>query len=120
MAAGEFSIKSLNKYLAIKKQVKAPNDEAKEAKKIPGYVGVYVNKEDPTKVNSSYVIALAETFWSAEKAAKVIKVEWNNGPNSNISSESIRDYAISKIKDPDAGAAFVKEGNFYTSFNEAL
>ena len=29
-------MKSLNKYLAIKKQVKAPNDEAKEAKKIPG------------------------------------------------------------------------------------
>ena len=95
------------------------NVDDKEAKKIPGYVGVYVNKDDPTKVNSSYVIALAETFWGAEKAAKAINVEWDKGPNANISSESIRDYAISKIKDPESGAAFVKEGEFYNSFKHS-
>ena len=95
------------------------NVDDKEAKKIPGYVGVYVNKKDPTEVNSSYVIALAETFWSAEKAANVIKVDWDKGPNANISSESIRDYAISQIKDPEAGAAFVKEGNFYSAFKNS-
>ena len=31
-----FSIKFLNKYLDIKKQTKAPNEEAKDAKIIPG------------------------------------------------------------------------------------
>ena len=91
----------------------------KKAKEITGYVGVYVKRDDPSKVNSSYVIALAETYWAAEKAAKVINVDWNKGPNAKISSESIRDYAISQIKDPDAGAAFVQEGDYYSSFKNA-
>ena len=58
-------------------------------------------------------------YFSEKKAAKIINVEWNKGPNANISSESIRDYAISKIKDPDSGGAFVKEGDFYNSFKKS-
>ena len=89
------------------------------AKNVIGYVGVYINKTDPSKVNSSYVIALGETYWAAEKASKLIKVKWDNGPNANVSSESIRQFAIMKISDNKSGAAFVKEGDFETDFKNS-
>jgi isoquinoline 1-oxidoreductase len=94
------------RYGAIPKNV----DES-EAKKIDGYVGAYVNKEGFTRVNTGYVVALGETYWAAEKAAKALKVEWDLGPNKNISSKDIRDESIKLQKDPSSGFLWVLEGD---------
>ena len=94
------------RYGAIPKNV----DET-EAKKIDGYVGAYVNKEGFTRVNTGYVVALGETYWAAEKAAKALKVEWDLGPNKNISSKNIRDESIKLQKDPSSGFLWVLEGD---------
>ena len=94
------------RYGAIPKSV----DET-AAKKIDGYVGAYVNKEGFTRVNTGYVVALGETYWAAEKAAKALKVEWDLGPNKNISSKDIRDESIKLQKDPSSGFLWVLEGD---------
>ena len=94
------------RYGAIPKSV----DET-AAKKIDGYVGAYVNKEGFTRVNTGYVVALGETYWAAEKAAKALKVEWDLGPNKSISSKDIRDESIRLQKDPSSGFLWVLEGD---------
>jgi len=73
------------------------------AKKIDGYVGVYVDKNGHRNVNTGYVVAIGETYWAAEKAAKALKIDWDLGENKNISSDDIRDESIRLQKDPDAG-----------------
>ena len=60
------------------------------AKKIDGYVGAYVNKEGFTRVNTGYVVAIGETYWAAEKAAKALKIDWDLGENKNISSDDTK------------------------------
>ncbi len=81
------------------------------AKTIDGYVGVYVAREDKTAVNTSYVIALGETYWAAEKAAAAMKVDWDKGPNQKVSSDSILKHARDAQKDPSSGFTWVLEGD---------
>lgn len=59
-----------------------------EAKQIPGYLR-YVSMPDPLGINTHYVIALANNFPTAMKAARAIKVDWDLGPNANVSSDDI-------------------------------
>ena len=68
------------------------------AKSIDGYAGVAVIKEDPTGVNTGYVVALGETYWAAEKAAAAMKVTWDSGPNANTSSSDIIQSAKDSIR----------------------
>ncbi len=82
-----------------------------EAKKIDGYAGVFVQKEDKTGLASSYVIALGETYWAADAATRALKVTWDKGPNTNVSSESIRQWAVDAQKDPSQGFAWVLDGD---------
>ena len=84
--------------------------DEKEAKKIDGYVGVYVEKEGFVKINTGYVVALGETYWAADKAAKSLKVEWDLGENKNVSSQNIREESINLQKDPSKGFIWVLEG----------
>ena len=81
------------------------------AKSIAGYAGVAVIKEDPTGVNTGYVVAFGETYWAAEKAAAAIKVNWDSGPNANTSSEDIVSTARKQIADDSAGFTWVLEGD---------
>ena len=99
-------IQNPTRYGAIPKAV----DES-AAKKIDGYVGAYVNKEGFTRVNTGYVVAIGETYWAAEKAAKALKIDWDLGENKNISSDDIRDESIRLQKDPNAGFLWVLEGD---------
>ncbi len=94
------------RYGAVPKSV----DES-EAKKIDGYIGAYINKEGFTRVNTGYVVALGETYWAAEKAAKALKVDWDLGENKNVSSKTIRDESIRLQKDPNSGFLWVLEGD---------
>jgi isoquinoline 1-oxidoreductase len=102
------------RYGAVPKSV----DES-EAKKIDGYIGAYVNKEGFTRVNTGYVVALGETYWAAEKAAKALKVDWDLGENKNVSSKTIRDESIRLQKDPNSGFLWVLEGDTDKGMNNA-
>jgi len=81
------------------------------AKAIDGYAGVAVIKEDPTGVNTGYVVAFGETYWAAEKAAAAMNVNWDSGPNANTSSADIVADARSKIADDSEGFTWVLEGD---------
>ena len=91
---------------------KPRNVDDSAAKSIDGYIDVFVAKNDDTGVNTSYVIAIGETYWAAEKAIKVIKVDWDNGPNEDINSESLRKFAVEAQKNEKSGLSYLKEGNF--------
>ena len=82
-----------------------------EAKAIDGYAGVAVIKEDPTGVNTGYVIAFGETYWAAEKAAAAMNVNWDSGPNANTSSADIVATGRKLISDDSAGFTWVLEGD---------
>ena len=88
---------------------KSVNEAA--AKKIDGYVGAYVEKSGFARINTGYVVALGETYWAAEKAAKALKIDWDLGPNKNVSSKVIRDESIKLQKDPSTGFLWVLEGD---------
>ena len=89
------------------------------AKSIDGYAGVAVIKEDPTGVNTGYVVALGETYWAAEKAAAAMKVTWDSGPNANTSSADIVQAAKDSIADESQGFTWVLEGDPEGAMNAA-
>ena len=89
------------------------------AKSIDGYAGVAVIKEDPTGVNTGYVVALGETYWAAEKAAAAMKVTWDSGPNANTSSSDIVQAAKDSIADESQGFTWVLEGDPEGAMNAA-
>jgi isoquinoline 1-oxidoreductase subunit beta len=63
-------------------------DEAK-AKAMPGVRGIY-------PVGETAVAVAADTFWQAKKALDTLNPQWEQGPNDQVSSDTI--------------AAFLKEG----------
>ena len=76
-----------------------------EAKKVPGYQQ-FVSFADPFGINTHYVIAIANSYPAAIKAAKAIKIEWDLGPNATVSSDQILQHAKDLVKDPNSGGAF--------------
>jgi isoquinoline 1-oxidoreductase subunit beta len=87
---------------------KSVDDSA--AKQIPGYQQ-FVSVDDPTGTATAYVIAIADDFPAAMKAAEALKIDWDLGPNKDISSESILAHAEKLVADPNAGLPFWDIGN---------
>lgn len=59
-----------------------------EALKIPGYMR-HVVIEDPLSSQTGWVMAIADSYWTAKKAAEALKVDWDLGPNANVSLDDI-------------------------------
>lgn len=76
-----------------------------EAKKVPGY-RQFVSVDDPTGTAVAYVIAIADNYPAALDAAKALKIDWDLGPNKNVSSESILEHAKELVADPSKGLSF--------------
>jgi isoquinoline 1-oxidoreductase len=76
-----------------------------EAKKVPGYLQ-YVSVPDPIGVNTHYVVVIATNFPAAIKAAKAMKIDWDLGPNAEVSSDGILQHAKDLVNDPNSGGAF--------------
>jgi isoquinoline 1-oxidoreductase beta subunit len=57
--------------------------DASVAKGMPGVI-------DVVKVNDG-VAVVADSWWRANKARQTLKVEWDNGPSANVSTQSIRE-----------------------------
>ncbi len=89
-------------------KVKSVDDSA--AKKIAGYM-THVVIEDPTGSQTGWVMAVANSYWTARKAALALKVDWDLGPNAKVSSKTINDESMRLIDNTANASTFLKEGD---------
>jgi isoquinoline 1-oxidoreductase beta subunit len=96
--------------------VKSVDDS--EAKKVPGFVKA-VTLDDKTGTTSGWVVAVANTYANAKKAAGALKIAYDGGPNAKLSSESIVAEAKRLQGLDDSGQYFVKDGDPNAAFGTA-
>lgn len=60
--------------------------------------------EDKSGTTSGWVLALADSFPAAMKAADAIRVEWNEGPTANVSESDLQAEAQRLIDDAESGS----------------
>ena len=68
--------------------VKSVDDSA--AKKVPGFIKA-VTLDDKTATTTGWVVAVANTYANARKAAEALKISYDGGPNAKLSSQSLFD-----------------------------
>ncbi|HET7885055.1 MAG TPA: molybdopterin cofactor-binding domain-containing protein [Bradyrhizobium sp.] len=81
-----------------------------DAKKVPGFIKA-VMLEDKTATTTGWVVAVANTFAGATKAAEALKISYDNGPNAKLSSDSLLAEAKRLQGLDDSGLFFVKDGD---------
>jgi CO/xanthine dehydrogenase Mo-binding subunit len=96
--------------------VKSVDDS--EAKKVPGFIKA-VTLDDKTGTTSGWVVAVANTYANAKKAAGALKIAYDGGPNAKLSSESIVAEAKRLQGLDDSGQYFVKDGDPNAAFGTA-
>ena len=89
-----------------------------EAKKVPGFVKAVI-LDDKTGSTSGWVVAVANTYANAKKAAQALKIAYDGGPNAKLSSQSLLDEAKRLQKLDDSGQFFVKYGDPNAAFGSA-
>ena len=87
---------------------KSVDDSA--AKKVPGFIRA-ITLDDKTGSTSGWVVAVANTYASAKKAAAALKITYDNGPHAKVSSESLLTEAKRLQALGDSGQFFVKDGD---------
>ncbi|MEO8039479.1 MAG: molybdopterin cofactor-binding domain-containing protein, partial [Betaproteobacteria bacterium] len=89
-----------------------------EAKKIPGFIKA-VKIEEAMGKCTGWVVAVADKFPTAMKAAKALKVKYEAGPYGNLSSaDLVTQYKALAMKEEE-GAAWVLEGDVDQGFADA-
>ncbi|NPU65488.1 xanthine dehydrogenase family protein molybdopterin-binding subunit [Bradyrhizobium sp. 83012] len=88
--------------------VKSVDDS--EAKKVPGFIKT-VTLDDKTGSTSGWVVAVANTFANAKKAADALKITYDKGPYANVSTDNILTEAMRLQAQDDSGQFFVKDGD---------
>jgi isoquinoline 1-oxidoreductase len=96
--------------------VKSVDDSA--AKKVPGFIKA-VTLDDKTGTTSGWVVAVANTYANAKKAAAALKVTYDNGPNARLTSEALVAEAKRLQGLDDSGQFFVKDGDPAAAFGTA-
>jgi isoquinoline 1-oxidoreductase beta subunit len=96
--------------------VKSVDDS--DAKKVPGFIKAVV-LDDKTTTTTGWVVAVANTYASARKAADALKVTYDGGPNAKLSSESLLTEAKRLQGLDDSGLFFVKDGDTAAAFSTA-
>ncbi len=96
--------------------VKSVDDS--EAKKVPGFIQAVV-LDDKTGTTTGWVVAVANTFANARKAADALKISYDGGPNARLSSESLLSEARRLQALDDSGLFFVKDGDTAAAFGTA-
>ncbi len=89
-----------------------------EARKIPGFIKA-VKIEEAMGKCTGWVVAVAEKFPAAMKAAKALKVKWDAGPYANLSSATLLEQYKQLSKDEKASAPWVLEGDVDQGFGES-
>ncbi|PJG50775.1 xanthine dehydrogenase family protein molybdopterin-binding subunit [Bradyrhizobium forestalis] len=96
--------------------VKSVDDS--EAKKVPGFIKAVI-LDDKTGTTSGWVVAVANTYANARRAADALKIAYDGGPNAKLSSQSLLDEAKRLQKLEDSGQFFVKDGDPVAAFGSA-
>ena len=96
--------------------VKSVDDSG--AKKVPGFIKA-VTLEDKTGTTTGWVVAVANTYANAKKAAEALRVTYDNGPNAKVSSESLLAEAKRLQADNASGLFFVKNGDTAEALGKA-
>ncbi|MDI1266215.1 MAG: molybdopterin-dependent oxidoreductase [bacterium] len=96
--------------------VKSVDDSA--AKKVPGFIKA-VTLDDKTGSTTGWVVAVANTYANARKAADALKITYDNGPNAKLSSDSLVAEAKRLQALDDSGQFFVKDGDTAAAFGTA-
>ena len=96
--------------------VKSVDDSA--AKKVPGFIKA-VTVDDKTGTTTGWVVAVANTYTNAKKAAAALKVSYDGGPNAKLSSELLLTEARRLQSLDDSGLFFVKNGDTAAAFGTA-
>jgi CO/xanthine dehydrogenase Mo-binding subunit len=96
--------------------VKSVDDS--EAKKVPGFIKAVI-LDDKTATTTGWVVAVANTYANARKAADALKVTYDGGPNAKLSSQSLLDEAKRLQGLDDSGKFFVKDGDTAAAFGTA-
>jgi len=81
-----------------------------EARKIPGYLKA-VKIDDSIGKCTGWVVALAETFPAAVKAAKALRIESDPGPYGKLNLSDIMEEFTALADKPEESAAWVLEGD---------
>src|SRR3954452_8385986 len=96
--------------------VKSVDDSA--ARKVPGFIKA-VTLDDKTGTTTGWVVAVANTYANAKKAADALKVSYDGGPNAKLSSRSLLDEAKRLQALDDSGLFFVKDGDTAAALGSA-
>jgi isoquinoline 1-oxidoreductase beta subunit len=96
--------------------VKSVDDS--DAKKVPGFIKA-VTLDDKTGTTTGWVVAVANTYANARKAADALKISYDGGPNAKLSSESLFAEAKRLQALDDSGQFFVKDGDTAAAFGTA-
>lgn len=96
--------------------VKSVDESA--AKKVPGFIKA-VTLDDKTGSTTGWVVAVANTYANARKAADALKITYDDGPNAKLSSQSLIDEAKRLQALDDSGQFFVKDGDTAAAFGTA-
>ena len=96
--------------------VKSVDDSA--AKKVPGFIKA-VTVDDKTGTTTGWVVAVANTYTNAKKAAAALQVTYDGGPNAKLSSELLLTEAKRLQGLDDSGLFFVKNGDTAAAFGTA-
>src|SRR6202171_4075739 len=80
--------------------VKSVDESA--AKQVPGYIKA-VTLDDKTGTTTGWVVAVANTYPAAKKAAEALKIAYDKGPNANVSDQTLIDEAKRLQQADDSG-----------------
>lgn len=80
-----------------------------EARQVPGFVQS-VSLDDPNGDVTGFVVAVAENYPAAIKAAKALRVEWDLGENQNVDSRSLAAAAEALAEHPANAGYWVFDG----------
>ncbi len=89
-----------------------------EAKKVKGFIKA-VTLDDKTATTTGWVVAVADTYANAKKAAGALKIAYDGGPNAKLSSESLFAEAKRLQGRDDSGQFFVKDGDTKAALGSA-
>ena len=96
--------------------VKSVDDS--EAKKVKGFIKA-VTLDDKTATTTGWVVAVADTYANAKKAAGALKIAYDGGPNAKLSSKSLLAEAKRLQGLDNSGLFFVKDGDTKAAFGTA-
>ena len=96
-------------------KVKSFDGEA--AKAIPGVKNVFVVKMPVFDTTREGVVVVADSLWTAQRARKLLKIEWDDSGFEHLSTEEIYARMTEDLKKP--GLSQRTGGNFESAFSKS-